>query len=262
MKMAKTVSAFSANLKSDINAGRAIMSPGGLSTNRDASLDIDVKTGNFFYLPPPPYVPVEQFVFFTQSGTWTAPSQITGRITYYIVGGGGGGGGAEGTEGRRGGDGGSAGQVRISVYEVRAGKTYSVIVGTGGTGGIGTDGNGSPGTASSTTGGPGGDSSFDLANGGPRALGGAGGGAGINTTGSPGTGTASTLIDNGNTITYGEGGPGGTILPSRGTNGAPNTGNGGRGGYAIEVATQAPIYSTNNNGGNGGSGFVYIRFSA
>lgn len=68
---------------------------------------------------------------FTSSNTWVAPAGAT-SVEYLVVGGGGGGGGAFDT-GSAGGGGG--GLVLYGTLSVVPGETYSIVVGTGGSGG-------------------------------------------------------------------------------------------------------------------------------
>jgi len=225
-------------------------------------------------------VPIPQIQSFTSTGTttWTAPEGVT-SVEYLIVGGGGGGGNGYDNAG---GGGGGAGMVLSGTTSVTPGNSYTVTVGSGGTGGAnarvnnpGTTGNdsvfgsitalGGGNGFGSRTGGSAGSAqigSTTAATGGSGSgggFGGKGGGgaltAGSNNSGATGGSGGNGLTSNisGSNVTYGVGGNGANSgTQNAGTNGTANTGNGGRAGGAG---------STNSTGGgNGGSGVVILKY--
>lgn len=220
-------------------------------------------------------------VSFTSTGTttWTAPAGVT-SVEYLVVGGGGGAGNGYDNAG---GGGGGGGMVLTGTLSVTPGQSYTVTVGTGGTGGADTRTN-NPGTAGnpsvfasvtalgggqglgSRTGGaagaaqvgsttaPTGGSGSGGGNGG-KGGGGAGGAGSANsgaTGGAGGAGTVSSIT--GSSVTYGVGGAGGGAgTPTTdGANGTANRGNGGQGGKSGSTDSA--------RGGDGGSGIVVLRF--
>jgi hypothetical protein len=107
---------------------------------------------------------------FTTSGTWTCPAGVTSiQVDAYGAGGGGGYGGATNKYG--GGGGGGGGYSKNTLITVIPGTTYTITVGTAGTGGISTSKNGVTGGNTTATFG----STTITANGG-------GGGIGYSTT--------------------------------------------------------------------------------
>jgi len=195
---------------------------------------------------------------FTSSGDFTVTSG--GNVEYLIVAGGGGAG--SGTAG-----GGGAGGYRSSVSGEISGRLstsesalqlsdgiYTVVVGSGGTGGIGTGTaptNGSSSifyTISTVGGGAGGDGNSSLT---PRLDGqsGGSGGGGWNyngDSGSSGTGTANQGFDGGTANTNGGGGGGG----------AGAAGGGRNGGNGIQsTISGTPIYYGGGGGGGGAGGY-------
>lgn len=206
---------------------------------------------------------------FTASGTWTAPSDLSGStVTVYMWGGGGGGGAGSSSHG--GGGGGGAAFRSFNPF-VTAGNSYSVTIGSGGTGGTsstsstdggstiwdggtsangglrgttssggsggapGTHGGGSGGTSSSSNVGGGGGGCASLGGNGQNGAGGGSGGGGGNGGASGGSDT-----------TGGSGGAGGTSGSKTGKN-ATTPGGGGGGGYG-----------TSNAGGNGARGKLEV----
>lgn len=167
---------------------------------------------------------------FTSSGTFNAPSDLSGNVQAYVWGGGGGG-GAGGTDGA--GSGGGGGFTSSSVT-VSPGGSVTVTVGAGGS--AGTSG------SSSTQGGSSAFGSVTAGGGGRGATNGFGiGGSGG--THSGGSGNVSTGL-------VGAGGGGGASLGGDGqggTNGGGGGGQGGNGGGAGGLDTAG------GDGGNGGT---------
>lgn len=214
-----------------------------------------------------------------ETTSWTAPAGVT-SVEYLVVGGGGGAGNGYDNAG---GGGGGAGMVLTGYLDVVPGTTYTVTVGSGGTGGAdarannaGTAGNdsvfgsitalGGGNGLGSRTGGTAGAAQIGDTNaptGGSGSGGGAGGkggggagGAGSNNLGTLG-GTGGIGVSNsitGSAVTYGVGGAGGGAgtPTTNGANGTANRGNGGQGGKSGS--------SDSASGGNGGSGLVVIRY--
>ena len=222
-----------------------------------------------------------------ETTSWTAPAGVS-TVEYLVVAGGGGGGNGYDSGG---GGGGAGGMVLTGYLDVIPGETYTVTVGSGGTGGAdtrannnGTAGNdsvfgsitalgggagqgsrtGAPtalrtggaaqvGSSTSAFGGGGGGGGF--AGGGGGGAGGAGGNSsGSATAGTGGAGVISTIT--GSSVTYGAGGLGGTanVNNNDGAAGGANTGKGGGAGSATG--------SNSGGGGNGGSGLVVIRYGS
>jgi hypothetical protein len=224
---------------------------------------------------------------FSTTGTtaWVAPVGVT-SVTYLVVAGGGGGGSANISTGRtRSGGGGGAGGLLTGTLSVTAGTSYTVTVGTGGTGSTneavkGTNGGDSVFSSITSTGGGGGGSSqveagvaggsggggatTDVAGagtsgqgnagaaGGPNSgsfYGGGGGGAGgAGSSTSAGSGSASSI--SGSSVTYATGGGGG----STGGRGSTSSGygmGGGGGGYNTGART----------GDNGTAGVVILSYT-
>ena len=224
---------------------------------------------------------------FTSIGTtsWTAPAGVS-SVEYLVVGGGGGGGNGYDSGG---GGGAGGGMVLTGTLNVTPGNSYTITVGSGGTGGAdtrsnnsGTDGGSSIFDSITATGGQGGYGSRTApdgagvggsaqnsnitsgraGNGGTGGnAGGGGGGAGGNGTnrissssaGVGGPGISSSI--GGSAVTYGAGGNGGTsnVNNNNGAAGAANTGKGGGAGSATG--------SNSGGGGNGGSGVVVIKYT-
>ena len=217
--------------------------------------------------------------FFNTSGTFVNTG-ATALAEIWVIGAGGGGGGGGYNSGSGGGGGG--GMVFASV-NIPAGS-YTVTVGTPGSGGA-APGNGSDGGFSQivigndtfkATGGSGG-------NGGPASSGGTVGAGGSGGTGTINNGTSYSPPAGGASAVYGTGGTGGTggqdaangTGPTNGTNGGAGagsgganmgnssnldgsngsstyfTGGGGGGGFDGDGSTQGP----NNRGGTGGTGY-------
>jgi hypothetical protein len=183
-------------------------------------------------------------------------------LEYLVIGGG------EAGDGPGGGEGGNAGQYQTaSNFAIQRAFNYTVTVGAGGIANGGDGGNSvfgsitSTGGAGSTTngGGTGASGTSSTINGAPglassitgtsviRAGGGGNGGAGCNGGFAPGIGGA------GGGGTGGQGSTGGT--------GAANTGSGGGGGSRCWPYTQYQV-ATYQNGGNGGSGVVILKYSS
>ena len=217
--------------------------------------------------------------FFNTSGTFTNTG-ATSVAEIWVIGAGGGGGGGGYNSGSGGGGGG--GMVYASV-SIPAGS-YTVTVGTPGSGGA-APGNGSNGGFSQivigsdtfkATGGQGG-------TGGPASSGGTVGAGGSGGTGTINNGTSYSTPPGSAAAVYGTGGTGGTggqdtgngTAPTNGTNGGAGagsgganmgsssnlngsngsstyfTGGGGGGGFDGDGSTQGP----NNRGGTGGTGY-------
>jgi hypothetical protein len=228
---------------------------------------------------------------FFETTSWTAPSGISSVSALVMGGGGGGGGGYD----NAGGGGGGAGLVLTdSSYSVNQNETYSITIGTGGSGGQGRSSAypplintpGSSGLPSSfgsiiAIGGGGGSSSrvgggssvgtqasSSLNTGGGGGGGGAGGSGGAGGGGNGSAGTAGSSVSggsggsslsssiSGNAVSYGAGGSGGSRnFISAGTSGDNNTGNGGGGISAISGSPLSLLTA-----GNGGSGIVILRY--
>ena len=228
---------------------------------------------------------------FTEVGstTWTAPPGVT-SVEYLVVGGGGGSGGGFDNSG---GGGGGGGIVHTgTLNNVVPGREYTVVVGDGGDGGISLRGppssetNGSKGGDSvfasiESLGGGGGygsrqysgtgsSVSFDVSgnliastggSGGGGGKGGNGGGGntsngnnneGSRTGGIGGLGISSSI--SGSAVIYGVGGRGADAgIFNAAVSGAPNTGNGARGGGTSS--------SAQTNGAKGGSGIVILKYT-
>jgi hypothetical protein len=221
------------------------------------------------------------------SFTWEAPCNVS-QVSYLVVGGGGGGGGGYDVGP---GGGGGAGLVLSGTTSVSTLDTYTIIVGSGGSGGSanrnaspiqydGNDGGSSPFSTILASGGKGGkhgrsaNPGSSVGNGGTQANsttppgggsggpgGGGGGGGGGNSSGGGGArggtgGSGGSGVSNsisGSSVTYGVGGNGGTInLRQTGSNGTNGRGNGGGG--------ASPASFDSRNGGNGGSGIVIITY--
>jgi len=186
---------------------------------------------------------------FTSTGaaTWTAPTPSPTDVEILIVAGGGGGG-----TGWYAGGAGAGGVVHDADYAVVAGTVYDLTVGVGGT----TDSN------SSTKGGDGADSVFNINAEGSgiamTAVGGGGGGSRDNDDGSPG-GSGGGGGDNG-----GASGPATQTSPSGATGygfaGALSNNDSGGGGGGSAAVGDGP--SSNPVGGSGGAGRVFSNFVA
>jgi len=212
-------------------------------------------------------------IFYTNSGTFTAPAGVTTiQVEAYGAGGGGGYGGTSNKDG--GGGGGGGGYSKNTSVSVTAGTTYTITIGAMGTGATssaspnGVNGGNTSATFGSTTviayGGIGG---FGYTNGGAGGTGGAGstfnggaGGAGLNGIGSGGGGGAAGTtsnggfgsVPNGGTAGGGYAGAGGvgTTAPSgAGSSSLTNYGGGGGGG------------TKNSTGGNGAKGYLIITYT-
>jgi hypothetical protein len=150
---------------------------------------------------------------FLVSGSWVAPAGVT-SVTLEAWGGGGAGGGATGNPAK--GGGGAGGQYASKVITVTPGSTYTVVVGTGGTGSTGN------GTA-------GGDSTFNTN--GVVAKGGAGGSVGSVNNGTATAGLGSSIGGVGTTVFAGGNGSDGLGAGTGGAGGG-GAGSGGLGGNA------------------------------
>lgn len=192
---------------------------------------------------------VEHFTT-TGSNQWTAPWNV-----YYVsvccVGGGGGGAAAIGTSGGsvvNSGGGGGGGLAWKNNIAVNPGQTYTVYVGSGGSGGYRAGGN-SGGTSGVTAGSPGGDSYFwtsTTVNGGGGSGGTSGGGQGGTYTGSGGSPGSN-----------GAGAGGGAGGGGAGGYNSNKDGGGGRG-YSDYYTGPVPF---NRTGGSGGSTYTNGRGS-
>lgn len=184
--------------------------------------------------------------FFSGSGSWVAPTDVT-LVFVTMVGGGGAGGG----HGYYGGGGGGAYYIRVGV-KVTPGNTYTVTVGAGGTGNASANGN------------AGGNSSFAAdnitltANGGSGSETRAGGTASGNilnaNTSTPGGVGQSSVGGNGSADATGAGGgtPFGVGgLANAGGDGYSGTGYGSGGGPGVAVGAK---------GGAGTAGMVYLEW--
>ena len=203
---------------------------------------------------------------FTSSGAFIPSQALT--ADYLVVAGGGGGGGAG--AGGRGAGGGGAGGLRSTVTATGGGgslesalsltaKSYSVVVGAGGTGGtanIGTKGGDSVfATITSAGGGYGG--AWNTADGIAPSSGGAGGGMPDGQAMSPTTGAAGTANqgykggDNAGDA-GGNAGSGGGGAGSAGTNlgSAASTGSAGGTGVAVSISGSSITYAAGGAGGN------------
>lgn len=114
-------------------------SPGGGSVTLDVpatgtttTLNLPITGGTLVTTAGIPAQGQLQEQLFTSSGSWTAPAGVT-RVYAVVVGGGGGGGSGNQTctLGNGGGPGGSA----VGAYSVTPGTSYTVTIGSGGTGG-------------------------------------------------------------------------------------------------------------------------------
>lgn len=214
------------------------------------------------------------------------------NLDYVIVAGGGGGASTSNNTGRAGG-GGGAGGLRQGTTNISGVQT--VVVGTGGTGGIttakgGTGGNSSAFSVTADGGGGGGNNSNTQG-----VNGGSGGGSGSNNSTAAGTGVAGqgndgavggstganrggggggaggagvagnsggaggaglSLSITGSSVTYATGGNGGSTLAQVSATPAAATANTGNGGLGV-----SPSVSNAYNGGAGGSGIVVVRYT-
>lgn len=207
----------------------------------------------------------------TATGSWVAPTGVTSVTVDAWAGGGGGRNGGSVTGGQGGGGGAFSEKLNIPVT---AGNSYTVTVGTGGTGGVffgasDTAGGDSwfsttgtvlaKGGAAGTSGGAGGalasgvgDTKFSGGNGGGDGSTsgcGGGGGGGAGTTGNGGDGTSSS-----GTCTSGVGGTGTSI--GGGNGGTPDIGAGATKGGGGSGS------SAGNTGGAGARGEVQITYTA
>ena len=230
----------------------------------------------------------------TNTGIWTAPENVTSARIVLIGGGQGGSCGNKGEDGDKegknnaggagglGGAGGAGGKIYIVNIQVAQGTTYAIVIGTGGTGGIYSDGNEVAGSL-------GGDTTFGnytsadgstsstgytdtttgtfYANTGNKGVsggaGGAGGQKGVSRSengedvGTYKGGKGSTSTE-GVHLTYGGGG-GGAAMGNDGKNGAVSDyyGDGGAGGNATiipEIPVTLGMGGTGGAGGGGGGG--------
>ena len=249
----------------------------------------------------PAYVPTLYYAYFftTGSATWTAPTSCQNPVAVWLVGGGGGGGGAFDNAGAGGGAGGS---FSGSAYNIFPGRTYTLVVGEGGTGGSGLTSIGQPSV--DTPGTAGGESSFDTANISGSGLVAPGGLGGYNSRSAPGgAGVAGTGASPGTAATGGNGGGGGGdggggggaltsglltaggsgidyVFPGVASGNVVTYGEGGDGGVNGTLAfgasgqvntgtggggggaASATPVSLTQMGGNGGSGLVVLKYFA
>jgi hypothetical protein len=173
--------------------------------------------------------------------SWTAPEYVT-TVEYLVVGGGGGGGAAYDTGS---GGGGGGGLVLSGTLNVVPGNSYSVVVGSGGNGGVGagdrfTD-------RSETNGLAGGLSSFDAI----VALGGGGGYRSREFPGDRGFGGSVAII-----LTAPTGGNG-SDNRSYGVNGGGGGGNGSAGGSSTLMPQQSKIRGSGLTNNISGSNVIY-----
>lgn len=216
---------------------------------------------------------------FTTSTTWTAPAGVT-SVTVECWGGGGGGGGATSDSVGEFGGGGAGGAYARKVVTVTPGNSYTVTVGTGGSGVLadnGIAGNPSWFSTLSTVYAVGGNGGLSFPNGGTGGIGssatsigdtlyrGGNGADGIlNSNGGGGGGGAGSSSDGGDTTTS-VGGSGGTGNPGTGTGGLGRSGTQGNGtDGSVYGAGGGGSYSTNTNtqGGNGAAGYVRLTYEA
>lgn len=183
----------------------------------------------------------------TQS--WQAPAGIT-SVDVELWGGGGGGGGGTSTS-TPGGSGGGGGAYAKSTVSVTPGNSYTVVVGSAGTGTTGAGGNGGNSTFNTSTviaeGGKGG-----AINGGTAGVGGGttvsvgdieyNGGTGFQTTSTTGGGGG------------GSAGPTSAGFPATSSAGAFATTNGGPGGYGQATGVDGGVPANGPGGGGGGGG--------
>ncbi|ENO0459426.1 phage tail protein [Salmonella enterica] len=211
------------------------------------------------------------YQFFTANGTFTVPDGVTQVFVEMLGGGGGGGGGGSLVTEHQpyhyfsGGIGGSAGESKITIVPISSKKSYAVVVGAGGAGGIGgytpsyedrttTGPNGSIVASGGDPGEPGitgGDSSFaDVI-----AKGGAGGAAALSQT-QPVTGyPESPTGKQGASTVFGAGGSAAAFANGGNANGY---GAGGGGGASLQRNTNAALSAY--SGGRGSNGFVKISW--
>lgn len=200
---------------------------------------------------------------FTSGGTFTVPAGVT-LIKVQVLGGGGGGGTGGFASGRVQGGGGGGGGYAEGIFEVTSGDSYTVVVGSGGTGASsGGDNSGQPGTASSLSGpginisATGGDGGFcgRCSPYGAGGMGGWGSGGQINTThGSGGAG------GNGSSIAGQQGGNGGgTGGGNAGGGGGGGVGGGYGGSHDPNFALAGPAGHARPNSGAGGGGGAFDR---
>ncbi len=178
---------------------------------------------------------------FTSNGTFTAPSPATNIHLLVVAGGGGGAGGDNASVG--GGGGGGGGVLDQASRGLSAAGSYSITIGTAGSGSANNNTNGGAGGNSvfdtSTANGGGGGAAFSASN--PAAGGSGGGGSGDT---SPGTGNQGT---SGGAAGFGNNG--GTGLS---TGASKNPGGGGGSGNAVGGNASSTL------GGNGADGYVSI----
>jgi hypothetical protein len=274
--------------------GNSILFAGGKliqPTSTPTPTTTPTNTGTPTTTPTPSGTPAPTIQSFTSVGTtsWTAPAGVT-SVEYLVVGGGGGAGNGYDSGG---GGGAGGGMVLTGITSVIPGNSYTITVGSGGTGGAdtrtnnnGTDGNSSVfGSITALGGGYGGGSrtnnpgpagtgqglggATQVTNvssgvggnggGGGNAGGGGGGAAGAGTNrvsaASAGVGGAGiTSSITGAAVVYGGGGNGGTA--NNGTiNGANGSANTGKGGGA-----GSSNGTDSSSGGNGGSGIVVLKY--
>lgn len=195
---------------------------------------------------------------FTTSGTWTVPVGVS-DIWLFLRGGGGGGGGGANTVGQTGGGGGAGNLLPWHRYPVTSSETYTITIGTGGTGG-----------AATANGVDGGTTSFIKTNGtGTVSVAGGSGGIGSALGGAAGAPISTIVSSISTTANIGYGlftsasGYTGTAATG-GANPAPaGTGGGISGGGPGASCTPAPcvagngfpgLEATGSGGGGGGSG--------
>lgn len=169
----------------------------------------------------------------TGSYTWNAATPFLYYTSSYLVVAGGGGGGVNSSSG------GGAGGLLSGTRTISKGTSYSVVVGTGGAGGI------SPTGASVAAGNAGSNSSFA----GLTAIGGGGSGLYTGTGGSGGSGGGG---QTGGAGTAGQGNNGGSAVPAG--SGASASGGGGAG--AVGGVFSGGTFPTTGTSGPGGVGVV------
>lgn len=257
-----------------------------LGSNQDGYILTWVNGNNDWeaVVPPTNAIVGLQSQTFNSDGYWTCPANV---FNVWLNGFGGGGGGAGGNQ--PGGGGGGGGSIAVSgVVSVVPGTTYSVVVGTGGTGGVtATTGNDGAATSFGTNFyAQGAGKGWTMTGSGPVSGGGCNIAGASTFAAGPEAGVGGGYNDNGNTScnnwsgngnytggtkgaqnTYGGGGGGGAGPGGNGANGgaghaglagvagsaaAANTGAGGGAGGSSDVSGGA--------GGNGGSGQLTISW--
>lgn len=173
--------------------------------------------GDFIYLSSTGvigHIPItfHGFQFFNASGTFLAPAGIT-KAYITMIGAGGGGKNVGATIANPGGGGGSGSYILNYPYTIIPGNSYTVSIGAGG----------------SSSGGNGGNTSFDLisvngGSGGTISAGGAGGTGGLSPSGKTGGGSSIAGINGANGVLVGGGGAG-SLFGIGGNGGEDNPGN-------------------------------------